>query len=86
MSTVSLQTSCNVSELDFTSDPLGNLESLSDWLTSLGLPMYYNGLKEVEYDDMGAMPYMEEKHFLFAGISDPRHMRRLLASVQRMPR
>ena len=48
--------------------------------------MYYNGLKEVEYDDMGAMPYMEEKHFLFAGISDPRHMRRLLASVQKMPR
>lgn len=76
--------SCNVSELDFTIDPLGNLGSLSDWLTSLGLPMYLKSLTEVEYDDMDAMPYMEEKHFQFAGISDPRHMKRLLASVECM--
>ena len=81
-----MQVSCNLSELDFTSDPLGNLESLSKWLTSLGLPMYIKSLAEVECDDMEAMPYMEERHFQFAGISDPRHMKRLLVSVERMPR
>jgi len=48
--------------------------------------MYIKNLAEVEYDDMESMPYMEERHFIFAGISDPRHMKRLLASVERMPR
>ena len=48
--------------------------------------MYVTSLTEVEYDDMAVMPLMEERHFQFAGISDPRHMNRLLASVARMPR
>ena len=48
--------------------------------------MYIKSLAEVEYDDMESMPYMEERHFQFAGISDERHMRRLLASVAKMPR
>lgn len=61
--------------------------SLDEWLTSLGLPMYIKSLTEVEYDDMvEVMPFMEERHFQFAGISDPRHMSRLLASVEEMPR
>ncbi|XP_067049790.1 serine/arginine repetitive matrix protein 1-like [Acropora muricata] len=77
---------CNVSELDFRLDPVGNLNCLSDWLTSLGLPMYINSLAEVQCDDMASMPYLEERHFQFAGISDLRHMRRLLASVEQMPR
>lgn len=77
---------CNISQLDFTRDSVGNLKSMSDWLTSLGLPMYIKSLAEVEYDDMESMPYMEERHFQFAGISDERHMRRLLASVAKMPR
>ena len=81
-----LQVQCNVSELDFTRDTLGNLSSLDDWLTSLGLPMYVKSLTEVEYDNMEEMPDMEERHFQYAGISDPRHMRRLLASVEEMPR
>lgn len=75
-----------MSELDFTRDTLGNLSSLDDWLTSLGLPMYVKSLTEVEYDNMEEMPDMEERHFQYAGISDPRHMRRLLASVEEMPR
>ena len=82
----SLQIQCNVTELDFTRDPLGYLGSLDEWLISLGLPMYIDGLKEVEYDDMELMPYMEERHFQFAGIGDPRHMKRLIESVERMPR
>lgn len=72
--------------MDFTSDPLGNLENASDWLTSLGLPMYIKSLTEVGYDDMESMPDRGERHFLYAGISDPRHMRRILASVEGMPR
>ncbi|PFX34555.1 SAM and SH3 domain-containing protein 1-like [Stylophora pistillata] len=75
---------CNVSELEFTRDPLGSLESMEEWLISLGLPMYITSLAEVEYDDMAAMPGMEERHFQFAGISDPRHMSRLLTSVAEM--
>ena len=81
-----LQVQCNVSELDFTRDMLGNLGTLDEWLTSLGLPMYVKSLTEVECDSMAEMPYMEERHFQYAGISDPRHMRRLLASVEEMPR
>ena len=80
------QVPCNLSELDFTRNTLGSLGSLEEWLTSLGLPMYVTSLTEVEYDDMAVMPLMEERHFQFAGISDPRHMGRLLASVARMPR
>ena len=75
-----------MSELDFTRDTLGNLASLDDWLTSLGLPMYVKSLTEVEYDNMAEMADMEERHFQYAGISDPRHMRRLLASVEEMLR
>ena len=81
-----LQVQCNVSEVHFTRDTLGNLASLDDWLTSLGLPMYVKSLTEVEYDNMAEMPDMEERHFQYAGISDPRRMRRLLASVEEMPR
>ena len=47
--------------------------------------MYIRSLAEVEYDDMESMPFMEERHFQFAGISDPRHMKRLLTSVESMP-
>lgn len=79
-----LQVQCNVSELDFTRDTLGRLGTLKEWLTSLGLPMYEDSLTEVEYDNMEEMPYMGERHFQYAGISDPRHMRRLLASVEQM--
>lgn len=46
--------------------------------------MYEDSLTEVEYDNMEEMPYMGERHFQYAGISDPRHMRRLLASVEQM--
>ena len=77
---------CNVSELYFTRDTLGNLASLDEWLTSLGLPIYVKSLIEVEYDNMADMPDMEERHFQYAGISDPRRMRRLPASVEEMPR
>lgn len=80
------QVPCNVSELKFARDPLGSLGSMEEWLISLGLPMYITSLAEVEYDDMAAMPGMEERHFQFAGISDPRHMSRLLASVEEMSR
>lgn len=73
-----------MSELDFTRDKLGKLGSLEEWLTSLGLPMYVESLIEVDYDNMADMPYMEERHFQYAGISDPRHMRRLLESVEEM--
>ena len=69
-----------------TADELGNLSSVSEWLISLGLPMYIENLREVEYDDMNSMPNMEEKHFNYAGVVDPRHMRRLLTSVALMPK
>ena len=72
--------------LDLTADELGNLSSVSEWLISLGLPMYIENLREVEYDDMNSMPNMEEKHFNYAGVVDPRHMRRLLTSVALMPK
>lgn len=81
-----LQVPCKVSQLNFTRDTLGNLGTLEEWLTSLGLPMYVKSLTEVEYDNMADMPYMEERHFQYAGISDPRHMRRFLESVEEMPR
>lgn len=71
--------------LDLKGDEKGDLSSVSDWLISLGLPMYIENLREVGYDDMGSMPNMEEKHFQYAGVVDPRHMRRLLASVDLMP-
>lgn len=48
--------------------------------------MYIDNLQEVEYDDMAAMPYLKQKHFEYAGVVDLRHMRRLLASVERMTR
>ena len=76
------QVPCNVSELKFARDPLGSLGSMEEWLISLGLPMYITSLAEVEYDDMAAMPGMEERHFQFAGISDPRHMRNVFPPYQ----
>lgn len=83
---MSLQEPCDVDNLDLTGDKQGDLNSVSDWLISLGLPMYIGNLQEVGYDDMGSMPNMEEKHFQYAGVVDPRHMRRLLTSVASMPK
>ncbi|XP_048577704.1 SAM and SH3 domain-containing protein 1 [Nematostella vectensis] len=77
---------CDFSSQLSGADPVGNLSSLEDWLVSLGLPMYIDNMKEVEYDDMMHVPFLQQKHFEYAGVVDPRHMRRLLNSVERMPR
>ena len=72
--------------MELNAEILDEQDSLEAWLTSLGLPMYIESFREVQYDDIEMMPYMEEKHFAYAGVLDPRHMRRLLAAVQNLKR
>ncbi|KAK3734061.1 hypothetical protein QZH41_015833, partial [Actinostola sp. cb2023] len=60
---------CDVSLYPQEPDHLGQVGTLEEWLISLGLPMYIDNLKEVEYDDMNAMPYLKQKHFEYAAMA-----------------
>ena len=60
----------------------GHVSTVSDWLVSIGLPMYATPLTEAGYDTLGSVSSMTESSVLEAGVRDERHARRLVSEAQ----
>ncbi|XP_041108279.1 SAM and SH3 domain-containing protein 1-like isoform X2 [Polyodon spathula] len=60
----------------------GHLNSVSDWLVSIGLPMYLNLLTAAGYDTLNQIASLTETHFQEAGVKEERHVNRLLAGAR----
>ncbi|XP_067097679.1 SAM and SH3 domain-containing protein 1-like [Osmerus mordax] len=60
----------------------GHVTTVSDWLVSIGLPMYATPLTEAGYDTLGSVSSMTESSVLEAGVRDERHARRLVSEAQ----
>ncbi|XP_076613241.1 SAM and SH3 domain-containing protein 1a isoform X7 [Chaetodon auriga] len=62
--------------------PPGNISTVSDWLTSIGLPMYATSLAAVGIDTLSRVASLTESSVLEAGVRDERHARRLVSEAR----
>ncbi|KAF3702874.1 SAM and SH3 domain-containing protein 1 Proline-glutamate repeat-containing protein [Channa argus] len=62
--------------------PSGNISTVSDWLISIGLPMYASALAAAGVDTLSRVPLLTESSVWDAGVRDERHARRLLSEAQ----
>ncbi|XP_077442924.1 SAM and SH3 domain-containing protein 1a isoform X10 [Stigmatopora argus] len=60
----------------------GNVGAVSDWLVSIGLPMYAPALAAAGVDSLGAVASLTESAAWEAGVRDRGHARRLLGEAQ----
>ncbi|KAK1171558.1 SAM and SH3 domain-containing protein 1a isoform X2 [Acipenser oxyrinchus oxyrinchus] len=60
----------------------GQLSSVSDWLVSIGLPMYLNLFTAAGYDTLNQIASLAETHFREVGVKEERHVNRLLAGAR----
>ncbi|KAJ8009648.1 hypothetical protein DPEC_G00091100 [Dallia pectoralis] len=60
----------------------GHLSSVSDWLVSLGLPMYATPLAAAGYSTLGRVSSLTESAVWEAGVRDERHARRLVSEAR----
>ncbi|MCJ8750001.1 hypothetical protein PDJAM_G00194320 [Pangasius djambal] len=59
-----------------------HLSSISDWLVSIGMPMYSDLLLAAGYDTLGHLSALTEAAVRKAGLQEERHIRRLLNEAQ----
>ncbi|XP_068432666.1 SAM and SH3 domain-containing protein 1a isoform X2 [Clinocottus analis] len=62
--------------------PSGNINTVSDWLTSIGLPMYAASLAAAGVDTLGRVASLTESGVWDAGVRDERHARRLVSEAR----
>ncbi|XP_041814284.1 SAM and SH3 domain-containing protein 1a isoform X2 [Chelmon rostratus] len=62
--------------------PPGNISTVSDWLTSIGLPMYTTSLAAAGVDTLSRVASLTESSALEAGVRDERHARRLVSEAR----
>ncbi|XP_071818648.1 SAM and SH3 domain-containing protein 1-like isoform X3 [Apostichopus japonicus] len=62
----------------------GRGTSISDWLTSLGLPMYIQPFFAKGWDELHILVNMEEEDLQTCGVSDPKHLRRLQTALEHL--
>ncbi|XP_036841354.1 SAM and SH3 domain-containing protein 1 isoform X3 [Oncorhynchus mykiss] len=60
----------------------GHLSTVSDWLVSIGLPMYTTYLEAAGYDTLGHVSSLTESGVWEAGVRDERHARRLVSEAR----
>ncbi|NXK93143.1 SASH1 protein, partial [Formicarius rufipectus] len=60
----------------------GLITSLSDWLISIGLPMYSSLLAEAGFNTLSKVPSLSQTCLQKAGITDERHISKLLAAAR----
>uniref|UniRef100_A0A8C7HDD6 SAM and SH3 domain containing 1a n=1 Tax=Oncorhynchus kisutch TaxID=8019 RepID=A0A8C7HDD6_ONCKI len=60
----------------------GHLSTVSDWLVSIGLPMYATYLEAAGYDTLGHVSSLTESVVWEAGVRDERHARRLVSEAR----
>ncbi|KAF4092193.1 hypothetical protein AMELA_G00018080 [Ameiurus melas] len=59
-----------------------HLSSISDWLVSIGMPMYSDLLLAAGYDTLGHLPALTEAAVRKAGLQEERHIRLLLSEAR----
>ncbi|XP_074472272.1 SAM and SH3 domain-containing protein 1a isoform X2 [Sebastes fasciatus] len=62
--------------------PSGNIRTVSDWLTSIGLPMYAASLRAAGVDTLSRVASLTESAAWEAGVRDERHARRLVSEAR----
>uniref|UniRef100_A0A671X0Z6 SAM and SH3 domain containing 1a n=1 Tax=Sparus aurata TaxID=8175 RepID=A0A671X0Z6_SPAAU len=60
----------------------GNISTVSDWLTSIGLPMYTKILAAAGVDTLSHVAVLTESSVWEAGVRDERHARRLVSEAR----
>lgn len=61
---------------------LGNVSTVSDWLISIGLPMYSTTLATAGIDTLSRVALLTEGSVWEAGVRDERHVRRLISEAR----
>ncbi|XP_042246969.1 SAM and SH3 domain-containing protein 1a isoform X2 [Thunnus maccoyii] len=62
--------------------PSGNISTVSDWLVSIGLPMYTTSLAGAGIDTLSRVALLTESSVWEAGVRDERHARRLISEAR----
>ncbi|XP_030053897.1 SAM and SH3 domain-containing protein 1 isoform X2 [Microcaecilia unicolor] len=60
----------------------GCITSVSDWLVSIGLPMYISPLAKAGINTLSQVPSLSQTHLQDAGIQEERHQNMLLAAAR----
>ncbi|XP_034018587.1 SAM and SH3 domain-containing protein 1a isoform X7 [Thalassophryne amazonica] len=60
----------------------GNISTVSDWLVSIGLPMYTTSLTAAGVDTLSHVALITESSLWEAGVQDGRHARRLVTEAR----
>ncbi|XP_065587781.1 SAM and SH3 domain-containing protein 1-like isoform X4 [Cyrtonyx montezumae] len=60
----------------------GLITSVSDWLISIGLPMYSSPLTEAGFNTLSKVPSLSQTCLQEAGITEERHISKLLAAAR----
>ncbi|XP_012722771.2 SAM and SH3 domain-containing protein 1a isoform X5 [Fundulus heteroclitus] len=60
----------------------GNISTVSDWLVSIGLPMYAPSLLAAGFDTLGRVALLTESSLREAGVRDERHTRRIISEAR----
>lgn len=61
---------------------LGNISTVSDWLVSIGLPMYASSLTAAGVNTLSRAASLTESSVWEAGVRDERHARRLVSEAR----
>ncbi|XP_053315386.1 SAM and SH3 domain-containing protein 1 isoform X2 [Spea bombifrons] len=59
----------------------GHISSVTEWLVSIGLPMYGPALAEAGFTTLNKVPTLSQTHLLGAGIKEERHITKLLSAA-----
>ncbi|KAM9704467.1 SAM and SH3 domain-containing protein 1a isoform 4-T4 [Menidia menidia] len=62
--------------------PLSNISTVSDWLVSIGLPMYATSLAAAGVDTLRRVALLTENSVREAGVRDERHRHRLISEAR----
>ncbi|XP_073431758.1 SAM and SH3 domain-containing protein 1 isoform X1 [Dendrobates tinctorius] len=60
----------------------GHISSVSDWLISIGLPMYTQPLMDAGFTTLNKVPALSQTHLQGAGVSEERHINKLLGAAR----
>nr|XP_001915725.3 SAM and SH3 domain-containing protein 1 isoform X1 [Equus caballus] len=60
----------------------GCVSSVSDWLVSIGLPMYASALTEAGFSTLGQVPSLSHSCLQEAGITEERHISKLVSAAR----
>ncbi|XP_050807560.1 SAM and SH3 domain-containing protein 1 [Gopherus flavomarginatus] len=60
----------------------GHITSITDWLVSIGLPMYSGSLTEAGFNTLSKVPSLSQTCLQEAGITEERHINKLLAAAR----